>query len=231
MFCVFFDVSDVKRREELEGAFLHDIANLVGSVDCLSMLLHSDVPQESSDIFQLLRKTTDSLVSAVEDHRFLILAERGELDEVTKDVSVVQLVQDIVELYRVRVEEEKKSIRFEITVDEDCTLYLIPSLLKRAVENFLKNALEATHEKDEIEITLSENVRDYVVTVCNKADLDDEIIAKLFSRTFSTKGKGRGVGLYSVKLFVENYLKGNCGFDYEHGTICFYLSIPKNSTI
>ncbi len=34
----------------------------------------------------------------------------------------------------------------------------------------------------------------------------------MFNRTFSTKGEGRGIGTYSIKLLTENYLKGTVSF-------------------
>jgi sensor histidine kinase regulating citrate/malate metabolism len=50
----------------------------------------------------------------------------------------------------------------------------------------------------------------------------------LFQRSFSTKASaGRGIGTYSVKLLVEQYLKGSVSFisDSESKTI-FTLKIP-----
>jgi signal transduction histidine kinase len=35
---------------------------------------------------------------------------------------------------------------------------------------------------------------------------------QIFQRFFSTKGPGRGLGTYSMKLFGERYLKGKVDF-------------------
>jgi signal transduction histidine kinase len=35
---------------------------------------------------------------------------------------------------------------------------------------------------------------------------------QLFQRSFSTKGGGRGLGTYSIKLLSERYLKGDVSF-------------------
>ena len=35
---------------------------------------------------------------------------------------------------------------------------------------------------------------------------------QIFQRSFSTKGSGRGVGTYSIKLLGEQYLRGRVGF-------------------
>jgi sensor histidine kinase regulating citrate/malate metabolism len=59
--------------------------------------------------------------------------------------------------------------------------------------------------------------------------MDKAVQLQIFKRSFSTKGKGRGLGTYSIKLLTENYLDGNAGFESREdiGTI-FRVSL-KNS--
>ena len=40
--------------------------------------------------------------------------------------------------------------------------------------------------------------------------MPDEVKAQIFERSFSTKGRGRGIGTYSIKLLTERYLEGTC---------------------
>ncbi len=53
--------------------------------------------------------------------------------------------------------------------------------------------------------------------VYNKTVMTESVKLQVFQRSFSTKGKGRGIGTYSVKLFVERYLKGKVAFVSEEG--------------
>jgi signal transduction histidine kinase len=39
-----------------------------------------------------------------------------------------------------------------------------------------------------------------------------DVQLQMFHRSFSTKGKGRGTGTYSVKLLTEKYLQGRVAF-------------------
>jgi sensor histidine kinase regulating citrate/malate metabolism len=50
---------------------------------------------------------------------------------------------------------------------------------------------------------------------------------KIFKKTFSTKGSGRGLGTYSAKLLTEKFLKGRMYFESnaDIGTI-FYAVYP-----
>jgi len=49
----------------------------------------------------------------------------------------------------------------------------------------------------------------------------------VFQRSFSTKGKGRGLGTYSIKLLTERYLKGTASFtSTETDGTTFQISLP-----
>jgi signal transduction histidine kinase len=40
-----------------------------------------------------------------------------------------------------------------------------------------------------------------------------DVQLQVFQRSFSTKGSGRGLGTYSMKLLSERYLQGRVTFD------------------
>jgi signal transduction histidine kinase len=48
--------------------------------------------------------------------------------------------------------------------------------------------------------------------VHNPVYIMPEIQLQIFQRSFSTKGSGRGLGTYSIRLFSERYLKGKVSF-------------------
>jgi sensor histidine kinase regulating citrate/malate metabolism len=57
--------------------------------------------------------------------------------------------------------------------------------------------------------------------------MPEEVKLQVFKRSFSTKGKGRGLGTYSIKLLTEKFLKGKVYFISEEnfGTE-FTIEIP-----
>ena len=61
----------------------------------------------------------------------------------------------------------------------------------------------------------------------NHGVIPRETQLQIFHRSFSTKGEGRGIGLYSVKLMTERYLKGSVKFtsDDSSGTT-FTVTYP-----
>ena len=91
----------------------------------------------------------------------------------------------------------------------------------------IKNSLEAIEKNGTV--TVGTNfVHGYVrFWVKNEGVIPGHLQMQIFQRSFSTKGKDRGLGTYSMKLIGEQYLKGKVGFTSrpEEGTI-FYIDLP-----
>jgi sensor histidine kinase regulating citrate/malate metabolism len=123
--------------------------------------------------------------------------------------------------------EKKQIILPQIRLSES-TIKTDKTLLKRVLGNLIKNALEASNEGNTVSLGIEEFDSTIVFSVSNETFMPRDIQLQIFQRSFSTKGKGRGVGTYSVKLLTENYLKGQVTFlsTPEFGTT-FYITIPK----
>jgi len=95
----------------------------------------------------------------------------------------------------------------------------------------LKNAVEAASENETLHLNAleSEDKKEFIFEIKNKAHIPENTQLQIFNRSFSTKGKDRGLGTYSMKLIGERYLNGKVGFtsNPEEGTK-FYLRIKKN---
>jgi len=92
----------------------------------------------------------------------------------------------------------------------------------------LNNAQEASRPEDKIQLGGREISKDNVsFFVRNPQVMSADVRLQIFKRSFSTKGSGRGIGTYSVKLLAENYLKGSASFlsNVEEGTE-FEVTLP-----
>ena len=100
-------------------------------------------------------------------------------------------------------------------------------ILGRILDNLVKNALEATVAGGTVTVDATCAGDEVQITVHNPGQIPSEVRPHLFERAFSTRGKGRGLGAYGVKLLTETYLRGRVAFrsDAAHGTT-FTVSLP-----
>jgi C4-dicarboxylate-specific signal transduction histidine kinase len=103
---------------------------------------------------------------------------------------------------------------------QELRLHTDSTILKRVVINMLKNALEASNGEETICAGCHHRGDRAVVWVRNRGVIPEAVQFQLFQRFFSTKGKGRGIGTYSMKLLTERYLGGEVAFssDTQKGT-------------
>jgi two-component system, NtrC family, nitrogen regulation sensor histidine kinase NtrY len=102
----------------------------------------------------------------------------------------------------------------------------------QALNNLIKNSLQALIEVDEAEIIITLNynpdTQSYVIQVRdNGRGIKKEDVSKVFTPYFTTKSTGTGIGLFLVKQIVENH-NGTISFETkENKGTTFLLVIPK----
>ena len=95
--------------------------------------------------------------------------------------------------------------------------------------NLVKNAVEACPEGQSVTVGCAPQEDKVRFTVHNPAFIPREVQLQIFQRSFTTKGAGRGLGTYSVKLLTEQYLQGQVGFTSspEQETV-FFVTLPAH---
>ncbi len=217
------DISDEKRRKTLERVFFHDVLNSAGGISGLSGFLQEiNDKNEIVEIAQIIKRSADNLIEEIQLQRELSAAERGDLELSFTEINSLQILKSVKELFSNHEIVKDKHIKisdsaFDIYFNSDNVL------LRRILGNMLKNALEASLPGQTV-ILSSEKKDDKVVfSVQNSTFIPVEIQRQLFQRSFSTKGTGRGIGTYSMKLLGEKYLKGKVWFEssQQNGTSFF----------
>ena len=135
---------------------------------------------------------------------------------------------DVVDKVKFSFLAENKSL--EITGASKMKISTDRTILGRVVFNLIKNALEATKNGDSVEMSCILNDGNIEYRVKNNSVIPPNVRSQIFYRFFSTKGKGRGIGTYSIKLLTEKYLHGKVFFESDeiNGTI-FHVVIPINN--
>lgn len=225
------DISSEKRKEALERIFFHDVINTAGTLQGLvDILKQLDDPRKISQFIDLLGAVSKELTEEILSQKSLLAAENGALAVNKHAFYLQETLAAIIREYREHGLALNKKIRFE-EAHSEITLYSDPVLLKRIVTNMIKNALESTPADDEVTVGCIIGTKEAVVVVRNPSFMPELVQKQVFQRSFSTKGKGRGLGTYSMKLLGEKYLGGKVRFtsSRKEGTT-FYLHLPVSTT-
>lgn len=222
------DIQHEKRRQALERTFFHDLLNtaggLTGLVEILDMV---DGDAEREEILDLIRKNSQRLIEEIHSGRALSQAESGNLVLNLAENNLIGLARELVEFYRNQPQAKGRFLKHE-NDRESLVLSTDRALFIRILSNLVKNALEASEDGGVVTIRLEEGDSEVRVRVHNQTAMPDHVKQQMFERSFSTKGAGRGIGTYSVKLFTEKYLGGRVWFESseDRGTT-FHVSLPR----
>ncbi len=221
---VLQDLSATKRREALERLFYHDVANLMQGIRGWTELVAEGGISSHIAASKLLR-LTDLLDRELRSHQDMARAESGHLHADHRPVRPSEVLADVRDLLDRHPSTRHREIRWEAGFDP--LLHSDPELLSRVVLNMAVNALEATSDGARITLTSRRHGPAVRLEVRNPGEIPPDIRSRIFLRSFSTKeGLGRGLGTYAMKLFGENVLGGQVGFECAQGETVFYLELP-----
>ena len=224
----FVDISHEKRRLALERIFFHDVLNSAGGIKSYLSLLKDASKEEVDELLPMMADLSNKLIEEIKSQQDLSFAERDELIVNMSRCNPESIVRNIAGIYS----KQNISVGKEIEIDcnsEKIDFVCDELLLSRMLGNMLKNALESSVQNSRIKIgciLLDNKIRFFVN---NAGYIPQDIQNQIFQRSFSTKGKGRGLGTYSMKLLTERYLKGKVFFisSEKEGTT-FYAEFPVN---
>jgi signal transduction histidine kinase len=225
---VFQDISSEKRRLALERIFFHDLLNRAAGLNgLLSLLKDGTSPKVERQLIELSEEASRDIIEEIQLERQIYEAETGDL---IIDLEIVNSIKIITSaIGKIGFHEAGRSKKI-VVADNSLNIDFETDdiILQRVIINLLKNALEATLPEGTVLIgsdDLGEKIRFWVK---NDLLIPKDIQLQLFQRSFSTKGTGRGLGTYSIRLLTENYLKGAVSFtsNESEGTI-FRIDLNK----
>lgn len=221
------NIADEKRRRVLERIFFHDILNTAGVLQGISELLDTASPEELADLHTLISGVAVKLVDEIQAQRDLAAAEANELSLQQNIIHTHEFLQEMANLYLTHpVADGKTIVVSEKTAD--AALITDKRLLGRVLGNMIKNAFEAVSDDKTVTIGCDANGEEQVrFWVHNPTTMPKHVQLQIFQRSFSTKGEGRGLGTYSIKLLTERYMGGKVWFttDKMDGTT-FFVEYP-----
>ncbi|QOY88287.1 PAS domain-containing sensor histidine kinase [Paludibaculum fermentans] len=207
------DISRESRRRALERTFFHDIMNRAFAVEGVADALvdESISSTDREDLTSMLGVAVRGLVEEIKSQRVLLAAESGELAVDPVQLNSLDVLRDAVrtgaafwldEDARLEIELGSQSVDFESD----------PALLGRILVNLLKNAIESSEPGQTVVTGCHRDREEVCFFVHNEGAMKPAVAARVFQRSYSTKGHSRGLGTYSVRLLTEEYLGGEVSF-------------------
>jgi signal transduction histidine kinase len=220
------DISAEKRREILERIFYHDIANTASGIRTLLELLDMVDEDPHGRYRQLLKSAAEQLVEEIESQRALKAAESKDLAVRMEILEGRAALEACLAIFAYKL--EGKDIALEMAPDtQRVAIMSDATLLRRVLANMVKNAIEAAVRGEVLLVGIHTEASQAVFWVKNSAVMPEVVRRRIFHRSFSTKGPGRGIGTYSMRLLAENYLGGSVRFSSREGEgTVFELRLP-----
>lgn len=221
----FFGYANIKRSEQrfiwvgMAKETAHQlgtpISSLMGWVEIINSGKKYDRDQilyEISEDLQRLKQVTN---------RFSQIGSKPDL----KETDINQGLKDVVEYIRRRAPRVGRSVELDELYGELPLIYINLGLFQWAVENVLKNALDAINkDPGKISITtgqISKNNRIFIDIKDNGKGIEGSNKKQIFKPGYSTKKRGWGLGLTLSKRIVE---------EYHHGKLFIKESKPGDGT-
>ncbi len=199
-----------ERRRMLERIFFHDILNVATGIRGFAELLRDKEVTDKEEMADCIYSAAQQMIGEIEAQREVAAAEQQELRPQLATVNSLHLLEQVAEWYRHRTGASGKTI---VLAPEPAEVEFLSdaTLLSRILGNMLKNALEAAQPGGTITAGCRRTEGTVEFWVHNPQHIPPRDQAKIFHRSFSTKGRNRGLGTYSMKL-LGDYLRGEVSF-------------------
>lgn len=221
------DISAEKQRQALQRIFFHDLLNTVSGFKIqLELLKRQAADGACREIIARLERIGDQLVEEIGSQKLMVSAEARTLEVQRNLVDSTTLARELLESFGAAASGKAPALELA-PFFESVSFVSDEAILRRILTNMIKNALEASAPGEIVHLGCRKTEAGLAFSVHNPGHMPPEVQAQVFQRFFTTKGAGRGLGTYGMKLLAEQYLGGRVGFDSGPGRgTTFTVSLP-----
>ncbi len=230
------------RRSEQQDSFLnsvtHELKTPITSIRLYLQTLERRTLSEDQrrDFYRLMLDDTDRLLGTVEQ-----VLRAGEIRQRRarhnwKDVNFTPIIEDSLELARLRHSLSKEALRFGIAPPAEITLLGNADELRTAVANLIENAVKYSGDQPSIVVDVeTPNIDTVVLRIRdNGVGIASGELKRIFKRFYRVHShatgqvKGTGLGLFIVKSIAQRH--GGDAFAESEGEgrgSTFTLRLPR----
>ena len=213
------------------------LSNLRWATEFLSSGRVSPLHKKQLDYFAILKENADRMEELVSELLVVSRIEQGKLPLKKQEVSLPEIIDDLILEFKPLVEASNAEIKFE----EEGKIPKIladPSQIKVVLENLFDNAIRYSFSEEKgglVEIRIGRKGESIYFEISdNGVGIPKEDQKYIFQKFFRSQSamkhqtQGSGLGLFIVKSIIEAH-KGKIGFVSEEGKgTTFWFTIPIN---
>jgi signal transduction histidine kinase len=224
-----------KLRADIEQITHHDLKTPLGAILCYPemMLLDGGLSSEHQEYLEEIIKAGKEMLQMINSSLDLFKMETGcyQYNPDTVDLSVVinSVMADLKPLlntygatihlsHQSSPQQPEKTPTFMALAEKNLSYSLFA--------NLIRNAIEACTRKDTVQIVLSYEKNDCVISITNPGSIPEQIRHSFFEK-YVTAGKkqGTGLGTYSAKLMTQTQ-SGSIAMCCNEREICITVKLP-----
>lgn len=217
----------------LAGGLAHEIKNPLSTMNISLQLLREDLMGRPSISSAQILPRVDLLISEVGHLQkiladFLRLARAPELSPQVKDPNAI--LEETLAFLKPELNEHRIGIVTQLD-REHSQLLFDPNLIRQALVNLFKNALEAMPNGGTLTVQSRWTDDHFQVDIIDTGDgIAEDIRSRIFDGFFSTKPGGTGIGLSLTRQIVERHAGSIvCASAVGKGSY-FSVKLPRQTT-
>ncbi len=234
------DVTKLEKRrllkQQMTSNIAHELKTPVASVrGYLETIINNpDIEDDKKKYFvEKAYQQSFRLTNLIEDIVVLNKIEEAGSSYKSEKVSVLKVVQDVIENLQDHI--QKQGAKVHVNIKDDIAINANPSLIMSVFQNLIDNSLNYAGENIDIKIEqYHEDNEFYHFSVAdNGVGIPEEHISRIFERFYridsgrSRKMGGTGLGLAIVKHAVNVHNGEVSVKNAPGGGVVFYISLPK----
>ena len=192
----------------MTAGMAHEIKNPLGSIGIHIQLMQKALKRDDDcekDFFEknlnIISEEVERLNGIVVDFLFAV----RPMDVSLKDRCIECLINESLELVKPELAEE--GVELELSIENDIPMLQIDDkLMKQAILNIIKNAINAMPGGGHLAINLFRDGENVVLVIKDDGEgIEKEIQEKIFEPYFTTKDFGSGLGLTLVYKIIKEH--------------------------
>jgi two-component system, OmpR family, sensor histidine kinase CpxA len=224
----------IKSQRRLLGDISHELRSPLARLNVALELAVQRAGPDAASALERIQREAENLNEMIGQLLALTRLESGTEGVQTTRVDLKQLVAEVVDDADFEARGRNRSVRFETT--DHCTVMGIEQLLRRAIENVVRNAVQYTREGTEVQVSLQKDSSEGLGTVITVRDrgagVPESALTKMFHPFYRVdeardrEAGGVGLGLAIAERAVRLHGGTVTAANAADGGLIVTISLP-----